>query len=78
MICNVHLVLTVAERWFGFCRVERMTIHIADGVSFINELVSANKHGEMLRAYPVKLLIHSAWLYKGVDTACHYDLLKML
>ena len=47
-------VLTVAERWFGFCRGERMTIHIADGVLFINECVSANKHGEMLRAYPVK------------------------
>ena len=43
--------LTVAERWFGFCRGARMIVHIADGVSFINECVSANKHGEMLRTY---------------------------
>ena len=47
-------VLTVAERWFGFCRGDRMTFHIADGVLFINERVSANKRGEMLRTYPVK------------------------
>ena len=36
--------LTVAEKWFGFSRGERMTVHIADGLSFVNECAS-NKKG---------------------------------
>ena len=42
--------LVVAEKWFGFHRGERMTVHIADGVAFITEYISANKHGENLYA----------------------------
>jgi hypothetical protein len=38
--------LVVAENWFGFHRGERLTVHIADGVRFISECVSAKKHGK--------------------------------
>jgi hypothetical protein len=38
--------LVVAEKWFGFHRGERLTVHIADGVRFISECVSAKKHGK--------------------------------
>lgn len=50
--CSVEVVeldgeiLTVAEKWFGFRRGESMSVHIADGVSFVNECISANKHSE--------------------------------
>ena len=40
--------LVVAEKWFGFCRGERVTVHIAVGVMFVSECISANKHGENL------------------------------
>ena len=38
----------VAEKWFGFHRGERLTVHIADGVRFISECVSAKKHGKTI------------------------------
>ena len=38
----------VAEKWFGFHRGERLTVHIADGVRFISECVSAKKHGKSI------------------------------
>lgn len=37
--------LTVAEKWFGFAKGERMSVHIADGIAFINERVSTHKEG---------------------------------
>ena len=40
--------MVVAEKWFGFHRGERMSLHIADGVIFVSECVSANKHGKKL------------------------------
>ena len=40
--------LVVAEKWFGFHRGERLTVHIADGVRFISECVSAKKHGKSI------------------------------
>ena len=43
--------LVVAEKWFGFQRRERLTVHIADGVTFVNECVSANKHGKNVSCF---------------------------
>lgn len=36
----------MAEKWFGFRKEKRLTVHIADGVTFISDYVSANKLGE--------------------------------
>ena len=38
----------VAERWFGVHRGERLTVHIADGVRFISECISAKKYGKSI------------------------------
>ena len=38
----------VAEKWFGFHRGERLTVHIADGVRFISECVSVKKHSKII------------------------------
>ena len=43
--------LVIAEKWFGFHRGERMTVNIADGVTFVSECVSANKRGENLLCF---------------------------
>lgn len=29
--------LEVASKWFGFTRDDRMTVHIGDGIEFINQ-----------------------------------------
>ena len=52
--------LTVAEKWFGFHRGERLNVHIADGVIFVSECISAKKHGECL---VLKVTMQKDWLY---------------
>ena len=31
------VMLEVASKWFGFTRDDRMTVHIGDGIEFINQ-----------------------------------------
>ena len=52
--------LTVAEKWFGFSRGEKLTVHIADGVSFINNCITGNKRGRKFMCH------YLSWFYRAV------------
>ena len=61
--------LVVAEKWFGFQRGERLTVHVADGVTFINECVSANKHGKNFSCFLIgSYAPQHGWLYMCLHT----------
>ena len=64
----------VAEKWFGFQRGERLTVHIADGVTFVNECVSANKHGKNFSCFNWELctcVCTTTWLVIHVHAHIH-------